>query len=65
MLAHNLGHATHRAPTGSGPCDQRYERRADQYPARLLINLTTLKPPPYGTTATSPSQINSKLHNTF
>lgn len=38
-LAHELGHAAHRdIPTGNGHFDQRQERRADEYAARLLIN---------------------------
>lgn len=40
VLAHELGHAAHRdTPTGNGHFDQRQERRADEYAARLLINL--------------------------
>ena len=39
VLAHELGHAAHRdTPTGNGHFDQRQERRADEYAARLLIN---------------------------
>ncbi|MDU7599178.1 MAG: ImmA/IrrE family metallo-endopeptidase [Corynebacterium sp.] len=41
VLAHELGHAAHGdAPTGNGHFDQRQERRADEYAARLLINAT-------------------------
>ncbi|MDK8693620.1 ImmA/IrrE family metallo-endopeptidase [Corynebacterium sp. MSK158] len=41
VLAHELGHAAHGdAPTGNGHFDQRQERRADEYAARLLINPT-------------------------
>lgn len=41
VLAHELGHAAHRdTPTGNGHFDQRQERRADEYAARLLINPT-------------------------
>lgn len=39
VLAHELGHAAHGdTPTGNGHYDQRQERRADEYAARLLIN---------------------------
>ena len=39
VLAHELGHAAHGdTPTGNGHFDQRQERRADEYAARLLIN---------------------------
>lgn len=39
VLAHELGHAAHRdTPTGNGHFDQRQERRADEYAARILIN---------------------------
>ena len=38
-LAHELCHAIHRdQPTGNGHYDQRQERRADTYAARLLID---------------------------
>lgn len=41
VLAHELGHAAHGdTPTGNGHFDQRQERRADEYAARLLINPT-------------------------
>lgn len=41
VLAHELGHAAHSdTPTGNGHFDQRQERRADEYAARLLINPT-------------------------
>ena len=41
VLAHELGHAAHRdTPTGNGHYDQRQERRADEYAARILINPT-------------------------
>lgn len=41
VLAHELGHAAHHdTPTGNGHYDQRQERRADEYAARLLINST-------------------------
>ena len=44
VLAHELGHAAHRdTPTGNGHYDQRQERRADEYAARLLINPTDFK----------------------
>ena len=39
VLAHELGHAAHGdTPTGNGHYDQRQERRADEYAARLLIS---------------------------
>lgn len=39
VLAHELGHAHYGdTPTGNGHYDQRQERRADEYAARLLIN---------------------------
>lgn len=39
VLAHELGHAHHGdTPTGNGHYDQRQERRADEYAARLLIS---------------------------
>ena len=39
VLAHELGHAHHGdTPTGNGHFDQRQERRADEYAARLLIS---------------------------
>ena len=39
VLAHELGHAAHGdTPTGNGHFDQRQERRADEYAARLLIS---------------------------
>lgn len=39
VLAHELGHAHYGdTPTGNGHFDQRQERRADEYAARLLIN---------------------------
>lgn len=39
VLAHELGHAVHGdTPTGNGHFDQRQERRADEYAARLLIS---------------------------
>ena len=41
VLAHELGHAAHRdIPTGNGHFDQRQERHADEYAARLLIKPT-------------------------
>lgn len=41
VLAHELGHAHYGdTPTGNGFYDQRQERRADEYAARLLINPT-------------------------
>jgi len=41
VLAHELGHAAHGdTPTGNGHFDQRQERRADEYAARLLITPT-------------------------
>lgn len=41
VLAHELGHAAHRdTPTGNGHYDQRQERRADEYAARILITPT-------------------------
>lgn len=41
VLAHELGHAAHGdTPTGNGHFDQRQERRADEFAARLLINPT-------------------------
>lgn len=44
VLAHELGHAAHRdSPTGNGHFDQRQERRADEYAARLLINPADFK----------------------
>lgn len=44
VLAHELGHAAHGdTPTGNGHFDQRQERRADEYAARLLINPTDFK----------------------
>ena len=39
VLAHELGHAHYGdTPTGNGHFDQRQERRADEYAARLLIS---------------------------
>ncbi|WP_306592917.1 ImmA/IrrE family metallo-endopeptidase [Corynebacterium striatum] len=39
VLAHELGHAHYGdTPTGNGHYDQRQERRADEYAARLLID---------------------------
>lgn len=39
VLAHELGHAAYGdTPTGNGHYDQRQERRADEYAARLLIS---------------------------
>ena len=39
VLAHELGHAHYGdTPTGNGHFDQRQERRADEYAARILIN---------------------------
>lgn len=39
VLAHELGHAAYGdIPTGNGYYDQRQERRADEYAARLLIS---------------------------
>lgn len=39
VLAHELGHAHYGdTPTGNGHYDQRQERRADEYAARLLIS---------------------------
>jgi len=39
VLAHELGHAAHGdSPTGNGYYDQRQERHADEYAARLLIS---------------------------
>ena len=39
VLAHELGHAHYGdTPTGNGYFDQRQERRADEYAARLLIS---------------------------
>ncbi|OFP68075.1 hypothetical protein HMPREF2978_00010 [Corynebacterium sp. HMSC074C01] len=39
VLAHELGHAHYGdIPTGNGYYDQRQERRADEYAARLLIS---------------------------
>lgn len=39
VLAHELGHAAHGdTPTGNGHYDQRQERRADEFAARLLIS---------------------------
>ncbi|WP_423803321.1 ImmA/IrrE family metallo-endopeptidase [Paraburkholderia fungorum] len=39
VLAHELGHAAHGdTPTGNGHYDQRQERHADEYAARLLIS---------------------------
>lgn len=39
VLAHELGHAHYGdTPTGNGYYDQRQERRADEYAARLLIS---------------------------
>lgn len=44
VLAHELGHAAHGdTPTGNGHFDQRQERRADEYAARLLINPSDFK----------------------
>lgn len=41
VLAHELGHAAHGdTPTGNGHFDQRQERRADEFAARLLISPT-------------------------
>ena len=37
-LAHELGHAHYRDPTGHGHYDQKQEARADRYAARLLID---------------------------
>lgn len=39
VLAHELGHAAYGdTPTGNGHYDQRQERRADEFAARLLIS---------------------------
>lgn len=39
VLAHELGHAHYGdTPTGNGHFDQRQERRADEFAARLLIS---------------------------
>ena len=39
VLAHELGHASYGdTPTGNGHFDQRQERRADEFAARLLIS---------------------------